>query len=633
MKRYWKSATLLYLIHVTSSLSLSSSPFPSSRDGKSIQRPSEPIPPVDSATNPTRERRTGDLYTEVVIQQRKSKPKKRKRPNPAAPVVDSTLLRFLSTQKAESTKVQAAAATPSAESWLGQYNSNRVANLLIEHGVSEAAALQAGEVVQTHVLARTARRRVRDFLKKRDIEWINGGTASPQVVASSWPDYDLKDAVRLLLDFGFTGNDIAAILTHTPGIALMRPRRADGEDLTEETGGETIEETVGRAFDQLLLTKLKLRKYDARKVVRSCPGLLTLKGSKRAESVLTLMTSLGVSVSAIARERNSLPVLLSRAPSAIFRLVSFLASDAVRMKVKSIGPLLRRKECVELLDLVAPVPGVDPGRNATMTERISSEVWSANAGLRREQIDDVYRRMSKTAWTLRNEIGTADLGKVVAAYPGVLLLDAQEQILPTAAYLMNELGIYEDDLPQVLQLYPALLGRERNEMERTVTYLKDLGVEEDLLPSMFRAFPVLLTMDIEMTMQPVVDFLTEIGIANIGRVISRLPPVLGYSVDDELRPKWEYLSRVSLYPTFELSAFPAYFSYPLDRVVKTRYEYLQFVKKAPTQLLALDLVVRYGDKDFAERVAKDTDGGVAFSKFSKLRRAARSEQSARKRRA
>ena len=358
------------------------------------------------------------------------------------------------------------------------------------------------------------------FLKKRDIEWINGGAASPQVVASSWPDYDLKDAVRLLLDFGFTGNDIAAILTHTPGVALMRPRRADGEEVKEEAGGETIEETVGRAFDQLLLTKLKLRKYDARKVVRSCPGLLTLKGSKRAESVLTLMTSLGVSVSAIARERNSLPVLLSRSPSAIFRLVSFLASDAVRMKVKSIGPLLRRKECVELLDLVAPVPGVDPGRNATMTERISSEVWSANAGLRREQIDDVYRRMSKTAWTLRNEIGTADLGKVVAAYPGVLLLDAQEQILPTAAYLMNELGIYEDDLPQVLQLYPALLGRVRHEMERTVTYLKDLGVEEELLPSMFRAFPVLLTMDIEMTMQPVVDFLTEIGIANIGRVIS-----------------------------------------------------------------------------------------------------------------
>ena len=102
-------------------------------------------------------------------------------------------------------------------------------------------------------------------------------------------------------------------------------------------------------------------------------------------------------------------------------------------------------------------------------------------------------------------------------------------------------------------------------------------------------------------------------------------------MEGELRPKWEFLTSVSLYPAFELSAFPAYFSYPLDRVIKTRYEYLQFVKKTPTQLLALDLVLRYGDKDFSERVAKDTDRGASFAKFSKLRRAARSEQVSRQR--
>lgn len=470
---------------------------------------------LDLANN----RRPTDLFSEVVVQQRKSQPKKRKRPNPAAPVVDSTLLRFLSAQKAESTTVQAAA-TPTAESWLGQYNSNRVTKLLMEHGVDERTALKAGEAVQTHVLARTARRRVRDFLKKRDMEWISGDSSNQQDATSSWPSYGLKDAVNMLLDSGFTGNDIAAVLTHTPSLALMKPQRIEGETLDTEVGGETIEETIRRAFEQVLLNTLKLRRYDARKVVRACPGLLTLKGSKRAESVVTLMTSLGVSVSAIAREKNALPVLLSRAPSGIFRLVSFLASDAVRMKVKSIGPLLRRKECGELLDMVAPVPRIDPDRNVTMIERISSEVWSQHAELRRYQINEVYRNMSKTAWTLRNEIGTADLGKVVAAYPSVLLLDAEEQILPTAAYLMNELGIYEDDLPRVLQLYPALLGRDRKEMERTVKFLKDLGVEEEILPNIFRAFPVLLTMDIDTTMQPVVEFLTEIGIANIGRVVT-----------------------------------------------------------------------------------------------------------------
>jgi hypothetical protein len=107
--------------------------------------------------------------------------------------------------------------------------------------------------------------------------------------------------------------------------------------------------------------------------------------------------------------------------------------------------------------------------------------------------------------------------------------------------------------------------------------------------------------------------------------------VLGYSVEDELRPKWNYLSKVCLYPSFELSTFPAYFSYPLDRVIKTRYEYLQVMKEAPTQLLALDLVVRYGDKDFAEKVAKDADGGRTFTRFAKRRKETRSEQAQLKR--
>jgi hypothetical protein len=72
---------------------------------------------------------------------------------------------------------------------------------------------------------------------------------------------------------------------------------------------------------------------------------------------------------------------------------------------------------------------------------------------------------------------------------------------------------------------------------------------------------------------------------------------------------------VCLFPSFELSTFPAYFSYPLDRVIKARYEYLYEVKRTPTQLLALDVVLRYGDKDFAGQVANDDDRGVAFAAF------------------
>jgi hypothetical protein len=228
--------------------------------------------------------------------------------------------------------------------------------------------------------------------------------------------------------------------------------------------------------------------------------------------------------------------------------------------------------------------------------------------------------MSKTAWTLRYQIGTVDLGKVIAAYPAVLLLDAETQILPNAEYLMNQLGIWQDDLPRVLQLYPALLGMPVQDMERVSMYLTSLEVPAENLGSIFRSFPALLTLDIRKDMVPVIAFLRTIGVTNMGRFISRLPPVLGYSVRRELVPKWRFLQSIHADARFEVSKFPAYFSYPLERVIKTRYEYIQQVRRIPPQLVPLDKVVSYGDTDFAVKVMGDVDGGKTFRQFVEDRR-------------
>ena len=83
--------------------------------------------------------------------------------------------------------------------------------------------------------------------------------------------------------------------------------------------------------------------------------------------------------------------------------------------------------------------------------------------------------------------------------------------------------------------------------------------------------------------------------------------MLGYSVERDLMPKWKYLTKVRQYASFDICRFPAYFSYPLDRVIKSRYEYLCSTKQLPIQLIPLDEVLRYGDKDFATSVAKDED--------------------------
>ena len=93
---------------------------------------------------------------------------KKRRKRPPTPLVDSTLLRFLSLQKTQqvpdsgTSNTQQTSITiqqqqplqPSQQQPLGQYNRHLVATQLSElQGVSPALAIQAGNAVQQHVLA------------------------------------------------------------------------------------------------------------------------------------------------------------------------------------------------------------------------------------------------------------------------------------------------------------------------------------------------------------------------------------------------------------------------------------------------------------------------------------------------
>jgi len=413
---------------------------------------------------------------------------------------------------------------------------------------------------------------------------------------------------------------------------------------------ESLEETLERSLKGLLQKTLGLRRYDARKVLRQCPTLLTVRGSKSAVQIIKMMTTTGVSTSSLSRDKNGLPTLLSRSPAGLFRLISFLSSTAARMPLNQIGPLLRRKIGRNLLDAVNPVPPLTLSPSTVSSSSSSSsssllstststlvsgdddksedkeeeieiedprEIWYRNRAERKVQIERTYGEMTRTSLLLQKQIGTNDLTKVISAYPQVLLLDGEKQILPVARYLMGGLGIWKDDLSSLLQLYPTLLGKTIDALEKVVSYLVDeLGVDEDDLGHIFRSFPVLFSLDIKKDMEPVVTYLkSHCNIKDIGSFVTQLPPVLGYSVERELQPKWEFLKQVTLKPEYELNSFPAYFSYPFQRVIKTRFNYLAYKNIFWFSSNCIDSVLRFGDVDFATKIALDDDDGQSYKAF------------------
>lgn len=173
-----------------------------------------------------------------------------------------------------------------SQSWLSQYNAQKVALKLEALGVDESTAFNTGKVVQDYVLARVTRRRIRKFLQERDASWEAGNPLpldkngmKENIPLTTTSIYNLDSVISVMVEHGLTGNDISAVFSHTPSVAMMRARPNTNE--TENTAqtqadrkGFTLAEALDNAFVGLLGNTLKLRRYDARKVRLVCHILL-----------------------------------------------------------------------------------------------------------------------------------------------------------------------------------------------------------------------------------------------------------------------------------------------------------------------------------------------------------------------
>lgn len=250
-------------------------------------------------------------------------------------------------------------------------------------------------------------------------------------------------------------------------------------------------------------------------VLRTCPGLLTKRGSTSSSEVISILLNLGVAPTSLCRDKAALPLLLSRSPAALFRLVAFISSDAVRMPVNRIGQLIRKSECARLLDYVAPLT-----QKSNMDAALNVETFfNSGSNAMETEITRRYKAMFRTAKYLRRKVGIQDLGRSMSAYPNILTLDIEKQIAPCVEFLCDEVELFEEEIPRVLELHPQLLGANITTMRDNLDYFRSLEVAEEDLGSIFRSFPALLIMDIE-KMSKVVNFLKEVGVTNIGRFVT-----------------------------------------------------------------------------------------------------------------
>ncbi|CAM9885935.1 unnamed protein product [Chrysoparadoxa australica] len=370
------------------------------------------------------------------------------------------------------------------------------------------------------------------------------------VQLSLWLEW--RHNLQLLQAAGFSGGDLACMLGACPQLL-----------------GLDYEQQILPVME-MLKERIGLRPAGARRVIRRAPEiLLPLYGDGQVLETIDVLGVLGFKPKHLKAEVARWPQLLMQPASSFFQLSAWLSSDEVGIKAFELGSLLRD----------AP--------------------WLAE-----KSIDGQLRPVVKYL----QECGVSDMERVIRAYPQILVASIDEQLEPIVDFLREEVGLSDEDLPRVLQTFPVLFAVPLERMRRVVRFFDEelhIGNVDADLVKITRAFPSLLGLDPDVHMMSVVIYLKKLGVQNVGRFVSRLPPVLGYDPASNLKPKFKYLVHHMGLSVYDLLTFPAYFSYPLDSIIEPRTEFLK-LRRRPITLIGLKSAIASGDAYFARTSAKVT---------------------------
>lgn len=94
-----------------------------------------------------------------------------------------------------------------------------------------------------------------------------------------------------------------------------------------------------------------------------------------------------------------------------------------------------------------------------------------------------------------------------------------------------------------------------------------------------------------------IRYLMNVGLSegDVAFMVRRFSPLLGYSIEEVLRPKLEFLVNTMDKPITDVVEYPRYFSYSLEKKIKPRF----WIIKSRNVHCSLKDMLALNDHDFA----------------------------------
>ncbi|URE44045.1 mTERF [Musa troglodytarum] len=233
------------------------------------------------------------------------------------------------------------------------------------------------------------------------------------------------------------------------------------------------------------------------------------------------------------------------------------------------------------------VMGVDSGRALAL-----------NPALRAATPDSIHSIIS---YLLSKGIHHKDLPRILGMCPTILTSSIRSDLSPVFAFLSRDLRVPASHIRRVINKCPRLLASSvRDQLRPALIYLHRLGFRDALVLAYQE--PVLLVSSVEKTLIPKLQYLVGLGLSREEAVamVLRCPGLFTFSMENNFKPKYEYLVREIGGSLEDLKEFPQYFAFSLEKRIKPRHQQL----REGGVNVPLSVMLKSTDEEFKELIHK-----------------------------
>lgn len=187
-------------------------------------------------------------------------------------------------------------------------------------------------------------------------------------------------------------------------------------------------------------------------------------------------------------------------------------------------------------------------------------------------------------------------------HPILLTCTPESDLLPVACFLSNVVGISRlDDLRRAVVRCPRILVTDvDSQLKPTLYFLRRIGFigahEINTQTSL------LLVSSVETTLIPKLDYFQSLGFSykEAVKLVLRSPRLFTHSIENNFKPKVEFLVREMGRDVRDIEDFPQYFSFSLEKKIKPRHQAL--VEHGLN--MTLSEMLKISDGEFNDRLRK-----------------------------